>query len=237
MQIRPFSGIRLESFSILARILPFPGTRPGSAIFRYSHGSDLFRYLPREFFDNRTDFTFSRYSPGFYNFSVLTHIRPFSGTRTYSTRSRYSPGFYQFSLLTQIRPFSGTCRECFSIVARTLPFPGTRSDSTDFRYSHRFDPFSVLAAKVFRYSHGFYLSRYLPGFCQFSVLTHIRPFSGTRQESFSILVGILRFPGTRPDSTNFRYSHRFDPFQVLAEKFFRYSHGFYLFPILAWFLP
>ena len=42
---------------------------------------------------------------------------------------------------------------------------------------------------------------------------------------------------TRPDSIIFRYSHRFDPFQVLAGKVFLYLHGFYLFPVLTRFLP
>ena len=32
-----FLGTRRDSFSILGRILPFPGTRPDSTIFRYSH--------------------------------------------------------------------------------------------------------------------------------------------------------------------------------------------------------
>ena len=102
--------------------------------------------------------------------------------------------------------------------SRILPVPGTRPDSTNFRYSHRFDPFQVLARTVFRYLHGFYLFQY-------------------SLDSFSILARILPFPGTRPDSTIFRYSHRFDPLQVLAGNVFRYSHGFYLFPVLARILP
>ena len=42
---------------------------------------DLFRYSPGQFFNTRRDSTFSRYSPGFYHFSVLTQIRPFFDTR------------------------------------------------------------------------------------------------------------------------------------------------------------
>ena len=65
----------------------------------------------------------------------------------------------------------------------------------------------------------------------------IPPFFGTRRDSFSRLARNLAFPGTRPDSTIFRYSHRFDPFPVLAVRVFRYSHGFYHFPVLAGILP
>ena len=103
---------------------------------------------------------------------------------------------------------------------------------------------------VFRYSQGFYLFTYSPGqffdtrtdstfsrysfeFCHFSVLTRIRPFSGTRQESFSILARILRSPSARLDFSIFRYSHGSDPFPVLTKGVFRYSHGFYVFPVLA----
>ena len=48
---------------------------------------------------------------------------------------------------------------------------------------------------------------------------------------------ILAFRGTRPGSTIFLYSHRFDPFRVLAGTVFRYSYGFYPFPVLARILP
>ena len=140
----------------------------------------------------------------------------FFDTRRDSTFSRYSPGFHHFSVLTQIRPFSGSRRDRFSKVARILSFPGTRPNSTVFQYLHRFNPFPVLAGTVFRYSHGFYLfpvlahilplfgthtdstifryllrqffdtrtdssfSRSWPIFYHFSVLTQIRPFSRTR---------------------------------------------------------
>ena len=41
--------------------------------------------MPGQFFNTRTDSTFSRYPPGLYHISVLTLIRPFSGTRSDST--------------------------------------------------------------------------------------------------------------------------------------------------------
>ena len=191
---------------MLARILPFSGTHTDFTIFRNSSG---------EFFNSGTESTFSRYSPGFYHFSVLLQIRPFFGTR----------------------------REGFLTLARILPFPGTRPDSNVFGYSHRFDPFPVLMGTVFGYSHGFYLfsvhapilsffgtptdstlfrysweqllltrtdstfSRYSPGFFHFSVLPQIRPFFGTCGGNFWLPARILAFPGTRPDSTIFGYSH------------------------------
>ena len=143
----------------------------------------VIRYSPRKFFDTRTDSTFSRYSPGFYLFSVSTQIRPFCDSR----------------------------RESFSILARILRFPGTRPDSTNFRYSHRFDHFPELVGNIFRYSprkvfdtrKDSTVSRYSPGFYQFSALTQMRPFFGTRRECFSVLAKILPFRGSRPDSTNF----------------------------------
>ena len=94
---------------------------------------NIFTYSPGQFFDTRTDSTFSWYLPGFYHSSVLTQIRPFFGTR----------------------------RDSFSILEGILLFPGTDPDSAIFRYSHRFDPFSILAGIVCRYSHGFYLFRVL----------------------------------------------------------------------------
>ena len=48
-----------------------------------------------------------------------------------------------------------------------------------------------------------------------------------------MLARILPYPRTHPDSTNFRYSHRFDPFPVFIGTVFRYSHGFYFIPVLA----
>ena len=155
---------------------------------------------------------------------MLAPILVIFNTHTDSTLFRYSPGFYNFSVLTQIRPFSRTRQESFSILARILPFPGTRPDITIFWYSTEqlFDtrtdstfsrhspvfyhfselpvngPFSVLTRTIFRYSHGFY---------HFSVLTLIGPFSSTHLNSFSILARILPFPGTHPYSTIFRNSH------------------------------
>ena len=85
---------------------------------------------------------FFRYSPGFYPFSVLTLILPFSETHPdcFSIVARilpfprYSPGFYHFPVLIVILPFSETRPDSFSIVAQILPFLGTRLDSTRFRY-------------------------------------------------------------------------------------------------------
>ena len=67
--IEPFSGTRPNYFSILARILAFPGTRPDSTIFRSSHWLDSFPVLARKVF---------RYSDGFLLFEVLARILPFS---------------------------------------------------------------------------------------------------------------------------------------------------------------
>ena len=107
-QIRPFSGIGLESLLTLARILPFPGTRPDSTIFRYSHRFDPFPVLVG---------TVLEYSHGFYLFPVHAPILSFFGTPTDSTLfqyslgkffdtstdstfSPYSPGFYRFSVFS-----------------------------------------------------------------------------------------------------------------------------------------
>ena len=156
--------------------------------------------MPGQFFDTRTDSTFSRYSPGFYYFSVLTLFRPFFcnrrdsfsivaqilplllthpdlpffGTHTDSTFSRYSHGFYYFSVLTLIRPFFCNRQDNFSIFTRILRFLGTLPDSTIFRYSHLFDPSPVLVRTIFRYSHGFYL---------FPVLARILSHFGTHIDS------------------------------------------------------
>ena len=167
-------------FSILARILPFSGTRLDSFIFRYSHWFDPFPVVVGTIF---------RYSHGIYLLLVLARILPFFDIHSKSTLFRYSqgqvfitgtnftffgnsPGFFHFSVFTPIRPLSGTRRDTFSKHSRFLPF---------YRYS--------------------------PGIFYFSVLTLIRPFSGTRRDNFSILARILPFPDTRPDSTIFRYSH------------------------------
>ena len=187
----------------------------------------LFQYSPWQFFDTRTDspifdtrpdFTIFRYSHWFDPFPVLAH-----------TVFRYSHRFYLFLEFTPIFPFLGTHTD--STLFRYSPrmFLDTHTDSTIFRYSHWFHPFPVLARIIFRYPHIFSLYRYSPGFYHFSVLTLIRPFFGTRPDSFSILARILLFSSTRPDFTIFRYSHWLDLFSVLARIVFRYSHGFSFF--------
>ena len=148
-----------------------------------------------------------------------------------STFSQYSRGFYYFSVLTLIRPFSGSRQDNFSIPARILHFPGTRLDSTNLRYSHIFDRFQVLAGKVFRYSHGFYL---------FAVLARILPFFGTHTDSTILrysptkfFVTRTDFLGSRPNFTIFLYTHRFYHFSLLVRTVFRYSLEFYLYPVVA----
>ena len=239
--IRPFSGTRGDNIWLPARILPFPGTRPDSIIFRYSLRFDPFPVLVGTTFG---------YSHGFHLFPVQARILSFFGTpidstlfryswgqllvtRTDPTFSRYSTGFFHFSVLPQIRPFYWYSSGKFFDTRMDSTFPGTRPDSTVFRNSHRFDPFPILVGTVFGYSHGSTFSRYTPRFYHFSVQPQIRPFFDTRRESFLTFARILPFPRTRPDSTIFRYSHRFDLFPVLVENVFSYSHGFYLFPVHA----
>ena len=82
-QIRPYSGICPDSFSILARILRFPATRPNTAIFWYSHRFDRFPILVGYVF---------RYSHGFHLYPVLARILLIFGTRKDSTIFRYSSG-------------------------------------------------------------------------------------------------------------------------------------------------
>ena len=139
-QIRPFSGTRRDSFSILVPILAFPDTRPDSTIVRYSHRFDPFPVLAGKVF---------RYSYRFYSFLVLARILHVFGSHTDLT-------------------LSGTRRNNFSILVPILPFSGTRPDSTIFRCSHRFEHFPVLAGTFFRYSYRFYLfpvlARILPFF-------------------------------------------------------------------------
>ena len=120
--ILPFFETRQESFSIVARSLPFLGAHPDSTIFQYSQTFYHFLILVHKFFNSAMDSTFSRYSPWFYQFLVVTLILPFSDNRPYS----------------------------FLIVARILPFPGARPDSTNFLYSHWFYPFPKLVWTVFQ---------------------------------------------------------------------------------------
>ena len=98
-----FFGTRPDSFSVVVQILHFPDTCSNSTIFRYSSG---------QFFGPFMDSTFSRYSPGFYNFPVLTLILPFSETHpdcfSIGAQILPFPGFYQFRVLTLILPFSET---------------------------------------------------------------------------------------------------------------------------------
>ena len=120
--IRAFSGTPCDSFSTIARILPFPGTDRDSVIFRYSHRFDHFPVLPGTVF---------RHTHRFYLFPVLTRMMP-------------------FWVVTQIRAFSGTPKDSFSTLTQILHFPGTDLDSGIFRYSHRLDPFPVLPGTVIR---------------------------------------------------------------------------------------
>ena len=149
-----------------------------------------------------------------------------------STFSRYTVGFYHFSILTLILPFFGTRSDSFSVLARILPFPATRPYSILFQNWPWFYLFLVLVRTVFRYSHGFYhfmvltlillffrysseqffgtrmdstFFRYSPGFYHFRVLTLILPFFDTRLNSFSVHARILPFHGTRRHSIIFRY--------------------------------
>ena len=57
--ILPFLGARLDSFSVLAPILPFPSVSRILPFFRIDTDSTLFRYSSGKFFDTRTDSTFS----------------------------------------------------------------------------------------------------------------------------------------------------------------------------------
>ena len=79
----PFFDTRLDSFSMLERILPFSDTGSDYIIFRYSNLFDSFRVLARTVF---------RYSQGFCLFSILARILSFFSTHTYSTLFRYSTG-------------------------------------------------------------------------------------------------------------------------------------------------
>ena len=140
-----------------------PFSVPIRTVFRYSHRFYFFLVLPwiLPFFGAHIDWTLFWYSS-----------EQFFDTRTDSTFSLYSPGFFHFSVHSLIGPFSSTHPNSFSIRARILPFPGARTDSTNFRYAHLLDTFPVLIRTVIRYSHEFYfflvLIRILPFFA-----THI----------------------------------------------------------------
>ena len=106
----------LDPFPVLTRI-----------VFGYSNGFYFFLVLTRilPFLGSHIDWTLFPNSP-----------EQFFDTRTDSTFSWYSPGFCLFSVLTLIGPFSGTHPNRFWILAWILLFPGTHPDSAIFRYSH-----------------------------------------------------------------------------------------------------
>ena len=116
--------------------------------FRHSHGFYLFPVLTRmmPFFGSPTESTLFWYTPGQY-----------FDTRTNSTFSRYWPRFCHFSVFTLIRPFSDTRRDSFLTLVRILPFPGTDPDDAILWYSHIVDPFLVLPGTVFRQLYELYL--------------------------------------------------------------------------------
>ena len=72
--IVPSSDTRPYSFSVLARILPFPGTRSDSTIFRYLLGSTIFQYWHWFYLFPVLAPTVFWYSHGFYLFPVLARI-------------------------------------------------------------------------------------------------------------------------------------------------------------------
>ena len=194
------------SFLVFARILPFPGTRPDSTIFRYSHWFYHFSKLVRTVF---------QYWDGFYLFPVLARILPFSGIHTDSTLFQNLAGqFFDF--------------RTYSTFSRYSP------ESTIFWYSHWFYPFPVLARAVFRYLHLFYLFLVLAQILPFfgthtdSTLLQYPPgqlFDIRTYSTFSwYSPRFYHFFGTL--RTIFRYSHWFYPFRELVWKVFRYSLGF-----------
>ena len=157
---RTLSGTRLDStlswyspgpFSILARILPFFGTRldPFPVLVQIL---PFFRYEPEHF-------------PGtsLNTFPVLARILPFSSTRP--DPFRYSPEFYLFLVLTQTLSWYSPWFYPFPVLAQTL-----------FRYLPKhfsctgLDHFSGTHLDPFRYS---------PGYDLFLVLTRTLPFSST----------------------------------------------------------
>ena len=112
---------------MVARIQQCSGTLTDSIILLYWSG---------QFFGTRTDSTFCRYSPGFNNVPVLTHILPFfrTGTDSFSVLARIEP-FAGTSLdsnrvpvLTLIQPFFRIGLDSFSELARIPSFAGTRPD-------------------------------------------------------------------------------------------------------------
>ena len=140
--ILPFSRSGADSFSAHARIPTFAGTRPDSAMFRYSHSFYHFSVLVRTVFRHSHGFHLLLVVAGFNNFLALTLNLPFFGT-----------GPDSFSALARIPPFAGsrpiqqfcgahtdstifrTGPDSFSALARIPPFAGSRPDSTIDRKS------------------------------------------------------------------------------------------------------
>ena len=181
----------------------------------------------------------SLHQKSFYSFQVVGKTQPHLGIML------HKPSKHVFA--TNLRPsqhqpiwFPAT--NLFLVPARILPFFGTHTDQTLFLYSPG-QFFDTRSDSIF--------SGYSPRFHYFSILTLIRPFSGTSPHSFSILGQILPFSGARPDSTIFRYSlirplfgARRDSFSILAQirhflgtrpdsTIFQYSHSFDTFSVLA----
>ena len=89
---------------MLEWILPFPGNRLDSTIFRYSDRFNPFPVFAGIVF---------RYSHELHLFAVLARILPFFGTHTDSTLFRYSPGQFVDTPTDSI---------FFPVLARILPF-------------------------------------------------------------------------------------------------------------------
>ena len=111
-------------FPVLARIHQFSGAHIDSTIFLYWSG---------QFFGTRTDSTFSRHSPGFNNFMVLTLILPFFVL--VRTVFRHSHGFHLLQVVARIQQFCGAHTDSTIFLYWSGQFFGTRTDSTFSRYS------------------------------------------------------------------------------------------------------
>ena len=131
-----FFGTRLDSFSVLARILPF------RVLALIPPISVLTLTLP--FSGTRLD-----------NFSIVARILHFFGTRPNSTIFTYSHGFYPFPVLPRTVFQYSHKFYLFPILARILPFFGTHTDSTPFRYLPRQFFGTRMDSTFSRYSPGF----------------------------------------------------------------------------------
>ena len=154
----------MDSFSVLARNLSFPGTRPYNTIFRYSHRFYHFRYSFGQFFGTRTESFYLGNSPGFHHF-------------------RYSHGFYHFRY--SYGEFFGSRMESF--------FSGNSPGCYYFSIFARILPFSVLIWTVFQYSHGIFFFREHAHIIQFFDTRIDSTIFGTHMDSFSILERNLSF--------------------------------------------